>query len=64
MPYYRYKGAVMEYGRVIARDWEAETFASSPGKAKSNLSYQYKSSHNKSSAYTIKLTGDVIEIGK
>lgn len=42
MQKYTYRGPVLSFGKLISNQWEAETFASSKAKAKSNFAYQYK----------------------
>jgi hypothetical protein len=39
--YYEYKGAVMEFDKVVAYNWQAGTWAATPEKAASNLCYQF-----------------------
>ena len=45
MPFYHYKGSVMQFGKEIARNWEGCTYAVSERKALNNLSFQYKTQH-------------------
>lgn len=61
MKTYIYKGAVLEFDRVIQQYWEAETTASSPTKAKSNLSYRYKKMNGLATNTKIILPGKLIE---
>lgn len=60
---YSYNGPVMEFDRVIDRSWKGETYAASEKKAKSNLAYQYKSSHGKLPRTRITLPGKVVKGG-
>lgn len=63
MPRYSYKGPVMEFGRCISNRWEASTYAVSEGKARSNLTYQYKKQHNKVAGTKITLPGEIVVAG-
>lgn len=62
MKTYVYKGAVMEYDRVIDQYWEAETTAISPKKAKSNLAYRFKKMNGLVPSAKIALPGKIFEI--
>ena len=59
MNLYIYNGPVMEFGVCIAHNWYAETRAPTERKARSNLTYQYKKQHNKSSDSKIVLMGKI-----
>lgn len=59
MDRYYYNGPVRMFDQCVSNHWEGETMAVSKKKAKSNLAYQYKKSHNLSSDVKIVLTGDV-----
>lgn len=59
MDRYIYDGPVKEFDRVVAHNWHAETVASSEGKARSNLAYQFKKKMNKPARSKITLTGKV-----
>lgn len=59
MDLYIYDGPVMEFDRVVSRNWHGETMAVSEKKARSNLTYQYKKANNKSQTTRIILTGDL-----
>lgn len=54
---YSYDGPVLEFGRCIANRWRASTWAVSEGKARSNLTYQYKKNNNKATGTKITLPG-------
>lgn len=56
---YSYDGPVKMYDECVASHWKGQTMAVSEKKAKSNLAYQYKKSHNLSSDTKITLTGNV-----
>ncbi len=63
MELYSYDGPVMEFERVIATRWTGTTYASSPGKARSNLTFQFKKQYNKAASAKITLP-DKIVVGK
>ena len=56
---YSYNGPVKEFDNVISEHWSGETMANSEAKAKSNLTYQYKKSHNRTAASKISLPGKI-----
>lgn len=39
---YTYSGPVLYFGRVVAPNWESQTYAASEKQATSNLIYQFK----------------------
>lgn len=39
---YVYSGRVMQFDDVIETNWEGETLAETPARAKSNLAFRYK----------------------
>jgi hypothetical protein len=62
MNLYSYDGPVMEFGVCVASHWKASTYAVSEKKARSNLTYQYKKTHNLSANAKIMLTGKIVLI--
>lgn len=62
MQRYIYEGPVKIFDRCVADKWRGETVADSIKKAKSNLAYQYKKSHNLSASSKITLTGSLKEV--
>ena len=42
MTLYTYRGPVLAFDKVIANNWEGQTYATSEAKARSNLVYQFK----------------------
>ena len=62
MKTYSYDGPVMEFGRVIAARWVATTYAVSPSKARSNLTFRFKKEHNKVASAKITLPGTIVEV--
>lgn len=57
---YSYDGPVKEFDSIICNRWKGTTYAASEAKAKSNLAYQYKTSHGKCSDAKIQLPGKLI----
>lgn len=56
---YSYEGSVKEFDTTVNPKWTATTYATSIEKARSNLAYQYKRSHNKSPSSKITLPGKI-----
>lgn len=42
MPLYLYSGPVLEFDRVVANNWRAETHAPTEAKAYANLAFRFK----------------------
>ncbi|GHV47393.1 hypothetical protein FACS189499_04850 [Clostridia bacterium] len=61
MKEYVYDGPVMEFTTYVANRWKASTRAVSENKARSNLAYQFKKSHNKLPSAKITLPGRIVE---
>lgn len=57
--HYAYDGPVMEFNRCIADRWQSETMAKTTQQARSNLTYQYKKSHNRTPTAKITLPGKI-----
>lgn len=57
---YTYRGPVMEFDICIERNWTATTWAQSPSKALSNLTYRYKKEHDRASQAKISLPGKLV----
>jgi hypothetical protein len=60
MNQYSYEGPVKEFGNTINPKWKGTTYAPSVEKARSNLTYQYKKTHNKSASCKITLPGKIV----
>jgi len=60
MQTYYYNGPVMEFDRVVSKNWKATTEADSEKKARSNLSYRYKKENNRTANSKIKLPGEMV----
>ena len=59
---YYYNGPVKIFDRFVSTHWESETIAVSETKARSNLSYQYKKSHNLIASTKVTLPGEITVI--
>lgn len=60
MALYSYNGPVLEFGRVIANHWQAQTTASTEAKARSNLAFQFKNKYGKVPTSKITLPGKLV----
>ena len=60
MALYSYNGPVLEFGKIIANSWSAQTRATSEAKARSNLAYQFKEDYGKVPQSKITLPGKVV----
>lgn len=56
---YMYDGPVLEFNKLVAERWYGETSAPTIGRAKSNLSYQFKRQANKIPGTKITLPGEI-----
>jgi hypothetical protein len=64
MKYYLYDGPVMEFGRCVAHNWKACTYAASDEKAFSNLAYQFNKARRKAPNAKIALPGKLDAVGE
>lgn len=60
---YEYSGPVMIFDQIISNKWTGQTTAESEKRARSNLAYQYKKSHNLVPASKVTLPGKLVEVG-
>ena len=60
---YSYDGPVRVHDKLVADHWQSETMAVSESKARSNLCYQYKKTHNLIAKVRVTLTGEIRMIG-
>lgn len=60
MELYIYDGPVMEFDRIVMSRWTGSTRAVSEKKARNNLAYQYKKSHNRTTNTKVSLPGKLI----
>lgn len=58
---YSYSGPVTSFDRQIMSHWEAQTYAVSPKKAKSNLVYRFKREYNLEPGSKVELPGTITE---
>lgn len=63
MALYSYNGPVLEFDRVITNNWQAQTYATSEAKARSNLAYQFKKVNGKVARTKITLPGKIVVEG-
>lgn len=54
---YIYDGPVMKFNTCIQNHWSAETYVSSPAKAKSNLAFRFKKENGFANTAKITLPG-------
>lgn len=54
-----FKGAVTLNGSILDWNWDAQTWATSPSKAMSNLKHRYRTEHGLESNAKIRLEGDL-----
>lgn len=62
MKKYRYSGPVMQFDQIIDSHWTGETVAPTPGKAKSNLAFQFKMQNRRVAGARITLPGSLQEV--
>lgn len=63
MTLYSYDGPVMEFDKLIANHWQAQTYAVSEAKARTNLAYQFKRETGRVPRSKITLPGMIIRKG-
>lgn len=63
MTLYSYDGPVREFDRIVANHWQAQTYAVSEAKARSNLVYQFKKSTGRVPRTKITLPGKIVAEG-
>lgn len=59
---YTYSGPVVVFNTCVVSNWYGKTYAVSPGKAKSNLTYQCKKQLNLVAGSKVTLLGDIVEV--
>lgn len=60
---YEYSGPVKVFDKIVSQKWSGQTTADSEKKARSNLAYQYKKSHNFVARSKVILPGKLTEVG-
>lgn len=63
MALYSYNGPVLEFDRIVANNWKAQTYATSEAKARSNLAYRFKKDNGKVPRTKITLPGKIVVEG-
>ena len=63
MALYSYSGPVLEFGRIVANNWKAQTCATSEAKARANLAYQFNRDNGKVPRNKITLPGKIVVEG-
>ena len=56
---YYYDGPVKIFDQCVSNHWKGETTAISESKARSNLSYRYKKTHNLVASTKVILPGEI-----
>lgn len=59
MTLYSYAGPVLEFDKIVTNCWQAQTYAVSEAKARSNLAYQFKRENGKVPRTKIALPGKI-----
>ena len=57
---YSFTGAVKVYDRLAADVFKAETYATSAGKAKNNIAYQFRRKANIANHVPVTLIGEIV----
>ena len=63
MTLYSYNGPVLEFDRIVDNRWQAQTYAPSEAKARSNLIYQFKKMTGRVPRTKITLPGKIVVEG-
>jgi hypothetical protein len=63
MALYSYNGPVLEFDKIVTNHWNAQTYATSEAKARSNLAYQFKKINGKVPRTKITLPGKLVVEG-
>lgn len=63
MALYSYNGPVLEFDRIVANRWQAQTHAPSEAKARTNLAYQFKKENGRVPRSKITLPGKIVVEG-
>ena len=63
MVLYSYNGPVLEFDRIVANHWKAQTYATSEAKARTNLAFQFKKITGRVPRTKITLPGKIIVEG-
>ena len=63
MTLYSYNGPVLAFEKIVANQWQAQTYAVSEAKARTNLAYQFKMETGRVPRTKITLPGKIIAEG-
>lgn len=63
MALYSYNGPVLEFDRIVANHWQAQTYATSEAKARINLAFQFKKNTGRVPRTKITLPGKIVKDG-
>lgn len=63
MALYSYNGPVLEFDKIVANRWQAQTYAVSESKARSNLAFQFKRDTGRVPRTKITLPGKIVVEG-
>ena len=63
MTLYSYDGPVLEFDKIVANQWQAQTYAVSEAKARANLAYQFKVNNGRVPRTKITLPGKITAEG-
>jgi hypothetical protein len=63
MALYSYNGPVLEFDKIVSNNWQAQTYATSEAKARSNLAFQFKTKYGKERRTKITLPGKIVVEG-
>lgn len=63
MALYSYNGPVLEFDRIVANHWQAQTYAVSEAKARANLVFQFKRNTGRVPRTKITLPGKIVVEG-
>ena len=63
MALYSYDGPVLEFDRIIANRWQAQTYAVSEAKARTNFAFQFRRDTGRVPQTKLALPGKIIKVG-
>ena len=63
MALYSYDGPVLEFEKIVANRWQAQTYATSEAKARINLAFQFKKNTGRVPRTKITLPGKITKDG-
>lgn len=63
MTLYSYEGPVLEFDRIVANKWHAQTYAVSESKARANMAFQFKRDTGRVPRTKITLPGKITAEG-